>query len=70
MFRPYKVILRPSINILQFEIKFQFYVKAITQVQHIQAYVLYISLTKICKHLGSHNTMKHKQLLDLSSWRA
>jgi len=37
---------------------------------HIQAYVFYTSLTKNCKHLGSHSAMKHKQLSDLSSWRA
>jgi len=24
---------------------------------------------KTWKHLGSHSAMKHKQLLDLSSWR-
>jgi len=48
MFRPYKVILRPS--------------------KKTDPRVVYASLH--CKHLGSHNTMKHKQLLDLSSWRA
>jgi len=48
----------------------QFYVKAVTQDQHIQTYVFYTSLTKSCKHLGSHNAMKHKQLLDPPSWRA
>jgi len=26
------------------------------------AYVIYASLTKTCKHLGSHNAMKRKQL--------
>jgi len=26
------------------------------------AYVFYTFLTKTCKHLGSHNAMKHKQL--------
>ena len=30
----------------------------------------YIPLTKTCKHLASHNAEKHKQLLDLFSWRA
>jgi len=45
-------------------------VRAVTQVQHIQAYVFYTSLTKTCKHLGSHSAMKHKQLYDLSSWTA
>ena len=35
-----------------------------------EAYVFYTSLTKRLKHLGSHNAMEHKQLLDLSSWRA
>jgi len=57
-------------NILPFQIRFHFYVKAGTQGQHIQTYVFYTSLTKTCKHLGSHNAMKHKQLLNLSSWRA
>ena len=47
----------------------QFYIKAVTQVQHIQSYVFYSSVTKTCNHLGPHNTMKHTQLLDLSSLR-
>jgi len=33
-------------------------------------YKFYPSLAKTCKHLGSHNAMKHKQLLDLSFWKA
>ena len=33
-------------NIPPFQIRFQFYVKAVTQVQHIHAYVFYTSLTK------------------------
>jgi len=47
--------------------------EAVTQkVQYIQTYVFYFPITKICKHLGSHNALKHRQLLDLFSqgaWR-
>ena len=62
--------IRSDFNILPFQIRLQFYVKAVTPVQHIPAYVFYTSLTKTWKHLGTHSAMRHKQLLDLSSWRA
>ena len=81
MFRPYRVILRPSkktdprvVYVSLYRgtrkaYKFLLEKYKIYKLVYV-AYVLYISLTKTRKPLGPHNAMKHKQLLDLSSWRA
>ena len=64
MFRPYKVILRPSKKTDPRDV----YVSMHCGIPN--AYKFSTSLTKNCEHLESLNAMKHKQLLDLSSWRA
>ena len=56
-------------NILLFLIIFKLFMlkPSHRKVQFIQACVLHVLVTKICKHLGSHNALKHKELLDLFS---
>ena len=39
--------------------------QAVTQVQLIQTYVFYTSLTKTCTHFGSKNAMKHNSWICL-----
>jgi len=53
-------------NLLPFLMIFKLFMlkPSCRRVQYMQAYVLHILVTKNCKHLGSHNALKQKHLLD------
>jgi len=74
MFRPYQIILRPSrrtdprVTYVSLHCGSPNSYKVLLEKCKIHKLMyFYISLTKPFKHLGSHNAMKHKQLLGLSS---